>query len=127
MTAKNEVAKVAKVETFELPTLTEEVREAMEEELDGMNLGAVHARVITAGTTGTTDIQVRNVTGTADMLSTVITIDSGDTGSDTATAAAVIDAANDDVSTNDLIAIDVDAVSTTAPKGLIVRLRFVPA
>jgi len=97
------------------------------EELDGMNLGAVHARVITAGTTGTTDIQVRNVTGTADMLSAVITIDSGDTGSDTATAAAVIDAANDDVSTNDLIAIDVDAVSTTAPKGLIVRLRFVPA
>lgn len=84
----------------------------------------VHAEVITAGTTGTTDIQIHNLTQAADMLSTVITIDSSETGSDTAAVAAVIDTANDDVVENDLIRIDVDDVSTTAPKGLIVTLGF---
>ena len=92
--------------------------------LGGMDLVDVHAEVITAGTTGTTDIQVHNVTQAADMLSTVITIDSGETGSDTAATAAVIDTANDDVAQNDLIRIDVDAISTTAPQGLIVTLGF---
>jgi len=93
--------------------------------LNGYNLSAVHARVITAGTTNTTDIQIANVTDSVDMLSTKLTIDSTETGSDTAATAAVIDTTKDDVATNDLIRIDVDAVSTTAPKGLIVRLQFV--
>ncbi len=93
-------------------------------ECNGMNLVGVHARVITAGTTGTTDIQIRNVTDSADMLSTKLTIDSGETGSDTAATPAVIDTTKDDVVTNDLLAIDIDAISTTAPKGLIVVLRF---
>ena len=87
--------------------------------LAGMNLVEVHAEVITAGTTNTTDIQITNVTIPAspvDMLSTKLTINSGDTGSDTATA-AVIDDANDDVTTNDMLRIDVDAVSTTARRG----------
>lgn len=92
-------------------------------ELNGMKLTAVHARVVTAGTTNTTDIQIHNVTDTADILSTKLTIDSGETGSDTA-AAAVIDTDHDDVSTNDLLRIDIDAVSTTKPKGLVVRLTF---
>ena len=90
----------------------------------GMDLVSVHAEVITAGTTGTTDIQIHNVTQAADMLSTKLTIDSGETGSDTAATAAVIDTGNDDVATNDLIRIDVDAVSTTAAKGLIVTCEF---
>lgn len=93
------------------------------EELDGANLTGVHARVITAGTTGTTDIQIRNVTDSVDMLSTKLTVDSGETGSDTATP-AVIDTTKDDVATNDLIAIDVDATATTKAKGLVVRLQF---
>ncbi len=92
--------------------------------MTGMDLVSVHAQVVTAGTTGTTDIQIHNVTDTADMLSTVITIDSTETGSDTAATPAVIDTANDDVATNDLLRIDVDAVSTTAPKGLIITLEF---
>jgi len=92
--------------------------------MDGMNLTAVHAEVITAGTTGTTDIEIYNVTDSVDMLSTTLTIDSGETGSDTAATAAVINTSNDDVATNDLIRIDVDAVSTTAAKGLIVTLEF---
>jgi len=90
----------------------------------GMNLVAVHARVITAGTTGTTDIQIHNLSQTADMLSTKITIDSGETGSDTAATAAVIDTSNDDIASWDVLRIDVDAISTTAPKGLIVTMEF---
>jgi hypothetical protein len=92
--------------------------------LNGMNLVSAHAEVITAGTTGTTDIQIANVTDTTDMLTTKITVDSTETGSDTAATAAVINTATDDVVTNDLLRIDVDAVSTTAPKGLIVTLEF---
>lgn len=92
--------------------------------LNGYNLVGVAAAVDTAGTTGTTDVQVRNVTQAADMLSTVLTIDSGETDSATAATAAVIDAANDDVATGDKLRIDVDAVSTTAPQGLQVELQF---
>lgn len=93
--------------------------------LNGFNITAVHARVVTAGVTGTTDIQFHNVTSAADILSTKLTIDTTETGSDTAATPAVINAAEDDVATNDLIRVDVDAVSTTEAKGLIVRLTFV--
>ena len=92
--------------------------------LNGMNLTEVHAEVITAGTTGTLDIQVHNVTDTADMLSTKLTVDSGETGSDTAATPAVINTSADDVATNDLLRIDVDAVHTTPAQGLIVTLGF---
>lgn len=92
--------------------------------MDGMNLVEVHAEVITAGTTGTTDIQIHNVDNALDMLSTKLTIDSAETGSDTAAAAAVINASNDHVNENDVVRIDVDAVSTTAAKGLIVTMGF---
>lgn len=93
--------------------------------LDGMVLVAAAAQVQTAGTTGTTDVQVARIrAGTpADMLSTKVTIDSAEIDSSTATA-AVIDAANDDVATGDQLRIDVDAVSTTPPKGLLVELQF---
>jgi hypothetical protein len=58
------------------------------------------------------------------MLSTKLTIDSGETGSDTAAAAAVINTSNDHVNTNDMLRIDIDAVHTTAAQGLIVTLGF---
>lgn len=95
-------------------------------ELNGYNLVDTAAAVVTAGTTGTTDIQVRRVRSgsPADMLSTKITIDSAETDSSTAAAAAVINTSNDDVATADNIFIDVDAVSTTKPKGLQVLLTF---
>lgn len=92
--------------------------------LNGMNLVYVHAMCDTAGTTGTMDIQIHNVTDTQDMLSTKLTIDSTETGSDTAAAPAVINASVDDVATNDVLRIDVDAVQTTAAKGLVVTLGF---
>jgi hypothetical protein len=92
--------------------------------MDGFNLVDVHARCITAGTTGTMDVQIRNVTDAVDVLSTKITIDTGETGSDTA-APAVINTSNDDVDSWDLWAVDVDAVhSGTAAQGLIVTLVF---
>jgi hypothetical protein len=84
----------------------------------------VHAEVITAGTTGTEDIQIANVTQSLDMLSTKLTIDSTETGSDTAATPYVINTANSRVAENDLIRIDIDAVHTTAAKGLIVTLGF---
>lgn len=93
-------------------------------ELNGMNLTRVAANVYTAGTTNTTDIQIRNVTDSADMLSTKITIDSTETDTSTAAAAAVIDTTHDDVVTGDKLAIDIDAVSTTAAKGLYIELQF---
>jgi len=91
--------------------------------IDGMDLIYVHAKVIASGTTGTTDIQIANVTNSVDILSTKLTIDSGETGSEDATP-AVIDITKDDVVTNDLLRIDVDAVSSVPPKGLIVTLGF---
>ena len=92
--------------------------------MTGMNLVEVHAQVITAGVTGTTDIQLYNLTQTADILSTKITIDSTETGSDTAATPAVINAAEDDLATYDVIRVDIDSVSNTAPEGLIVTLIF---
>lgn len=92
--------------------------------LNGWNLVDVAACVQTAGTTGTMTIQVHNATQTADMLSTRITIDTGEVDTLTAAAAAVIDASNDDVATGDRIRIDVDGVHTTPAKGLLVELTF---
>jgi hypothetical protein len=92
--------------------------------LAGKNLVDIHARTITAGVTGTTDIQIHNVTQAVDMLSTKLTIDSGETGSDTAATPAVIDTANDDVALYDLIRIDIDAISSTPAQGLIITLGF---
>lgn len=94
------------------------------EELNGMNITAVGAYVYTAGTTGTTDIQIRNVTQTADILSTLISIDSTEVSSRTAATPAVINTSEDDLQTGDRLAIDVDAIhSGTAAKGLTVWFR----
>lgn len=93
-------------------------------ELNGFNLVGVTAACQTAGTTGTMDVQVRNVTQTADMLTTKVTIDSGEKHSKDAATPAVIDTGNDDVATGDEIRIDVDAVHTTPAKGLLVNLIF---
>ena len=94
--------------------------------LNGFNIVAVAANVSTAGTTGTTDIQIRRVrSGTpADVLSTKITIDSTEVDTLTAATAAVINTSNDDLATGDQIYIDVDATSTTKPKGLYVELTL---
>jgi hypothetical protein len=92
--------------------------------MNGWNLVGVNATVYTAGTTNTTTVQIRNITQTADMLSTAMTIDSGEVDTSTAATPPVIDTNNDDVATGDRIAIDVDAISTTPAKGLYCELIF---
>lgn len=99
------------------------------DKLDGYNLIGISCNVLVAGTTNTTDIQINNVTQAADMLSTKCTIDSAETegstdSSSTAATPPVIDTANDDVAVGDQIRFDVDAVSTTAAKGLQISLYF---
>ncbi len=102
----------------------DKIRIVIPPELAGANLTSVHAYNTTAGTTGTMDIQVHNLTDAQDMLSTVITIDSTENGSDTAATPAVIDTSHDDVAAYDVLRIDVDAIHTTPAKGLLVTLGF---
>jgi hypothetical protein len=102
--------------------------------LDGYNLTGVKAQVYQAGTTGTLNVDLARcdlvATGNAcsgtvdDMLSTNLTIDSGEGRSATAAAAAVIDASFDDIDVDDVIRIDVDAVHSTPAKGLQLILTF---
>lgn len=86
----------------------------------------VIANVITAGTTGTTDIQLARVrAGTpADLLSTKLTIDSIETSTLTAATPAVINQTNNHFQDGDLIRVDVDAVSSTPPQGLSITLEY---
>lgn len=91
--------------------------------LGGCDLTAAHAFVTTVSSSGLPTVQIRNITQTADMLTTKITIDASEFTSYTAAAAPVIDAGNDDVATGDLIAVDVDVAGTGA-KGLGVILTF---
>jgi hypothetical protein len=81
------------------------------DECNGYNLVGVRASRV-AGT-GTPLIQIHNVTQAADMLTTRVSIDSGETDSSTAVTAAVIDTANDDVATGDRLRIDVDDAGTS--------------
>ena len=97
--------------------------------LNGLYLSAVSgkigAHVYTAGVTGTTDVMIHNLTQAVDMLTTAITIDTGETDSSTAAAAPVVDTDNNTVSTADVIRFDIDAISTgTAANGLEVRMQF---
>jgi len=93
--------------------------------LNGMDLVEVHAEVQTVGTGSTIDIQIHNATDGADMLSTKLTIDASESGSDSATAAAVINTSNDDVATNDVLRIDIDQIGSSDPgNGLIVTMGF---
>ena len=91
--------------------------------LNGMNLTAVAAAVTTVSSSGIPTVQIHNLTQAADMLSTKLTIDASETDSSTAAAAAVIDAANDDVATADMLRIDIDVAGTGA-KGLMVEMQF---
>ena len=93
--------------------------------LDGMDLVEVHAEVFTAPAGSTATFEISNNGASTQMLSTNITIDAGETGSDSAATAAVIDASNDDLDTNDLIQINCTQIgSSTAGAGLMVTMGF---
>ena len=96
------------------------------EELNGYKLATVGAHVYTASDGGTAiNVSIYNLTQTADMLSTQLTIDNTENDSATADAPAVIDTAEDDVATADVIRIDLNQVGANA-KGLEIRLGFKP-
>ena len=91
--------------------------------LNGFNIVAVHAEVITAPVGSVATFMLHNATASADILSTAITIDAGEFGSDTAATAAVINTSEDDLTTHDIIRVDIDGVgSSTAGKGLIINM-----
>lgn len=92
--------------------------------LNGFNLVSVAAQVQTAGTTGNLDIQVHNVTDTADMLTTAMRVETGETDTSTSAQPGTINTSTDDVATGDSLRVDVDSVQTTAAKGLLVELGF---
>ena len=96
---------------------------AIPSQLNGLNLTDADAYVTTVSSSGLPTVQIRNITQTADMLTTKISIDASEFTSYTAAAAPVIDTGNDDVATGDLIAVDVDVAGTGA-KGLGVILVF---
>jgi hypothetical protein len=91
--------------------------------INGYNLVDVEMAVTTASTSGNPTVQIHNVTDTADMLSTSLTIDANETDSSTAATAAVINTSTDDVATADMLRIDIDAAGT-GTKGLMVELTF---
>lgn len=92
-------------------------------QMSGWDLVDADASVTTASSSGTPTVQVYNLTQTADMLSTAITIDANEYTSYTADVPPVIDTSNDDVVTGDILRIDVDVAGTGA-KGLTVILCF---
>ena len=93
------------------------------DDIGGRNLIDADAYVTTVSSSGLPTVQIRNITQTADMLTTKITIDASEFTSYTAATAPVIDTGNDDVATGDLLAVDVDVAGTGA-KGLGVILAF---
>lgn len=94
-------------------------------DLNGMNLVGCGAVLDSAGTGGGFLCQLRRKRSGSDvdMLSTRISLDSGENDSADAATAAAINGSNDDVATADRIYIDLDGVPTTA-KGLTVWLQF---
>ena len=88
-----------------------------------MDLKTVHAEVQTAGTTGSHTCDIKK-NGTS-MLSTLLTIDTTETGSDTAAAAAVIKTdGTEDVATNDVISFSISVIQTTPAKGCVITCEF---
>ena len=82
------------------------------------NLSDVHVSVKTGGSGGSKPSwQIYNVSDAANMLTTVVSLDLGETSSDTATTAHVIDGANDDVTAYKRLRIDCTLMSTTKAKG----------
>ncbi len=93
-------------------------------DLNGLHLVAAAAGVSTPGGSGTMTVQVHNVDGAVDMLSTPVTIDAGDTTSYTAGTQPVVDTGNDQVSTGQTLRIDIDTIPATLGYGLAVILSF---
>lgn len=78
--------------------------------LNGWNI--THVSAMRGAGTGVPAFQLRNVTRGVDILSTKVTIDSSEVTSGTAATPPVINTANDDVASYDILSIDVDVAGT---------------
>jgi len=87
----------------------------------------VHAQgfVSTVSSSGGLQVMIRNRTAAVDMLTSYISIDVSEFTSYTAAVPSVVNQTNWQVTTADLLAVDVDSAGTGA-KGLGVALRFWP-
>ena len=102
------------------------IRFTVPAELTGMDMVSVGAHVYTASDGGTAiNISLFNEGGGVnhDMLSTQLTIDNNETDSSTAEAAAVIDTSYDNVTTADVIRVDVNQCGANA-LGFELRMGF---
>ncbi len=81
------------------------------DELAGWSITNVRAARATG--TGTDTYMLRNVTQTADVLSTILTMDTGELDSNTAAVPPVINTGEDDGTLFDRYAIDVDSVGSS--------------
>lgn len=77
---------------------------------------------VTVHTPGTTNVSSFDITnkdkGNRKIFSTAVTIDSNETSWRTAATPAVVNSANDDVGGGDRLLFNINALSTTKPKGL---------
>jgi hypothetical protein len=90
---------------------------------DDSNTAYFSAWNATAGTTGTMVVDIHKA-GTTIMTTNKLDIETGETS--TRTAATQPDLTTTTIAAGDLITIDVDAVHTTAAKGLVVRMALRP-
>ncbi len=88
--------------------------------LDGMNLIYANGWVNTAGTTNATTVHIYSLTKAVNLLSSPISVASGETIGTPGT----IDLSHDDVAGGDVLRVDVVSESTTPAKGLMVVLEF---
>jgi hypothetical protein len=96
---------------------------AIPQDLNMTELLDVELDVTTVSSSGIVQVQLRNITQSADMLSTRVQVDAGEFHSKDAATQPVVDTANDDVAHGDRIAVDVDAAGTGA-MGLGIVLTF---
>lgn len=78
--------------------------------MNGWDIVEVAANIVSG--TGLVTIQIHNLTQSADLLSTELTIDANEKDSKDAAAAAVINTAEDDLQTGDRFRIDIDGEGT---------------
>jgi hypothetical protein len=94
-------------------------------DMDGYELSYVRAKVKSAPAGGPVTIQLHNIDNAVDMLTTEITIDDGETSSETAAAPAVIKSNGDEnVDDGDDVRVDVDAAN--AATGLQIEAGYKP-
>ena len=94
--------------------------------LNGMDLAEVHVEVQTVATGSTMTFEVSKNGNSTQMLSTNITIDASESGSDSAATAAVIKSdGTEAVATNDVVQINCTQIGSSDPgQGALVTLGF---